>query len=170
MAHEYFTHAVDIFATRSLTNRDWFGGASDLYVEVTAGNSPVGTDRVLDSREWQVEDARRGVWYPFVSSRPRQGGQSISRAFVGPHHFCRPPGTPVRIGVYDRDAGDDDLLGAITLQDESVNHSGGLVLGDAELSFAYQVQGSLLEPGPPTRRRRVAVSAATRRLSEEDHK
>jgi hypothetical protein len=130
VSHEFYTHALDIRAILSVANRDWLGGRSDLYVEVSAADSPVGSDLVVSgSRQWH-EDAAPGVWYPYERHRTAQS-----------HYYCRPSSAATRLAVYDRDAGVDELMGYATL-DAPASHEEGLQLGDAALSFVYRVHGT----------------------------
>lgn len=126
LGHEFYTHEVDLLAVRSVANRDWFGGRSDVYVEVSAADSPMGSDVVASGRDSWQEDAETGVWYPY-ERRPRS------------YFYCRPPHVTTRLAVYDHDTGLDELMGQATLE-ASASHESGMELGDASLRFVYRVR------------------------------
>lgn len=77
-----------------------------------------------------MNEALTGLWYDI--ERPRA-------LPWGPRHFCRPGQNPTTFAIYDLDNTTDDLLGSTTLKD-GVDHMDGVVLGDAELRFSYEIR------------------------------
>jgi hypothetical protein len=132
--HPFRTHMAEVLAARSDANRDPFGGASDIYVKITAPGSPAGTDDVLDARAWKKNNAPVGTWYAFSYGGYDAEGEHSFGASFGTHSFCR-PGTPaVTFAVYDSDTDADDFMGSIAVSG-TTDDSAGIDLGDSELKF-----------------------------------
>ncbi|HLP40318.1 MAG TPA: hypothetical protein VK465_02320, partial [Fibrobacteria bacterium] len=133
--HAYRTHTVEVTLIRSDRNLDSDTNGSDLYLKVTAPGSPEGTDDVINSNAWKVNNAKVGIWYEFGyggfdAEGPIRFGERIKS-----HSFCRTGSPSVRFAVYDRDKGNpDDLMGTIS-STEAIDLSQGIDLGDSRLRF-----------------------------------
>lgn len=132
--HPYRTHSVQVFQARSDANRDPFGGASDIYVKVTAAGSPSGTSDVIDARAWKRNSASVGSWYTFRYGADDAEGERRFGDSVTSHSFCRQGAPGVTFSVYDSDTDGDDHMGSITLT-QSADYSAGADLGDGRLKF-----------------------------------
>ena len=128
LTHEYQTHRFELLAVRSSRAYDVWDGYPDIYVQIVAPDSPVGTSELVGSGSWTMDEARTGVWYDLEREPP-----------FGPRHFCRPGQNPTTFAVYDLDSTTDDLLGSATLTD-SADHVGGMTLGEAGLRFSYDLR------------------------------
>ncbi|MCP4136469.1 MAG: hypothetical protein GY754_36205 [bacterium] len=140
MSHNYInniykTHSIKIIAVRSDSNRDSWGGKSDLFVQVTATGAGQGSDLLLDNRSWKRDDANKGTYYTFQYGANDADGETEYGDVIQSHYFSR-YGTPsITVSVYDHDSwSGNDLMGSITLTD-SADYSSGIDLGDARIKF-----------------------------------
>lgn len=139
VTHEYFTHRLDVYAVRSRRQRSFWEGYPDVYVQVTASESPQGSDTVLDASGWKRDEAAAGVWYDFSRGADQATGQRKYAMRFGSHHYCRPDGAATTFAVYDSDSTTDELMGT-TSTTASAYHADGLQLRDAELRFDFDVR------------------------------
>ena len=134
--HIYRTHRINLIQARSDVARDPFGGASDIYVKLTASPSPVGADEVIGERAWKRDNASNGIWYGWWYGGYNATGQTQYGEPHGSHYFCRSPGTSVKLEVWDSDSDGDDLMGSLNLTG-SADYGAGIDLGDSRLKFDY---------------------------------
>lgn len=134
----YATHVLEILGVRSDANRDSFGGASDIYVKVTAPGAPEGSDDVIDARAFKKNSASSGTWYSWARGAFDAEGQKRFSQTVRKHSFCRQGRPPVTIAVFDSDDGNDDGMGSMSCTG-SCDHSAGIDLGDSRVQFRLTV-------------------------------
>jgi len=124
-----------VISLRSDSNRDPFGGKSDIYLKVTAPGSVQGTDDVLDARAFKKNSATVGTWYDFSYGAYDAEGESYSETF-STHYFSRQGSPSVTFAVYDSDEGFDDGMGSVSLS-ASADYSAGIDLGDSRVKFTF---------------------------------
>lgn len=109
VSNKYYTHRLEVSSVTSLSNRDPFGGKSDLYVKFLLNG-----DKTTDDRLWKKNNANTNTAYSVSwGSDDAVAGAQYSSIY-NDRHVAIPPNTYIQLQIMDSDDGGDDFMGELS--------------------------------------------------------